>query len=186
VRARGEDLHHRIDLTVEELFRGGERQLQLQLPDGAGGPTTRTLTVKIPPGLAEGEPIRLRGQGMPGSGGEPAGDLYLEAAVAPHPFYRLDGRDVLVDLPLAPWEAALGAQVPAPTLGGTLTVTIPPGAQDGQKLRLRGRGLPGDPAGDQYLVLRIAMPPAADAAAKTLWRQLAAAAPFNPRAKLGV
>jgi curved DNA-binding protein len=182
-RERGEDIHHALPITLEEVYHGGERQLQMQLPPAPGdtGPVMRTLRVTIPKGLAVGEPIRLRGQGLPGDGPGQAGDLYLEIAYAPHARYRVDGRDVASDLRVAPWEAVLGAKVPAPTLGGTVTVAVPAGSQDGDKLRLKGRGLPGEPPGDHYLVLRIVVPPAADEQAKELWRRLAAATPFDPR-----
>jgi len=181
----GGDLHHIIELSLAEVYGGGERDLRLQVP-GGDGTETRTLHVTIPKGLAEGEQIRLRGQGRPGAAPALAGDLYLEAAILPHAFYRVEGRNILLDLPLTPWEAVLGAQVAVPTLGGPTTVTIPAGAQAGQRLRLRGRGLPGSPAGDQVLTLAIASPVGANDHAKTLWRELAAASPFNPRTALGV
>ena len=185
---RGQDLRHAIELTLEEAYAGGERTLRLQMPNGAGADAgqVRTLRVTIPKGLADGEHIRLRGQGWPGATPELNGNLYLEVTLTPHVFYRVDGRDIELDLPLTPWEAVLGAQVPVPTLGGTTTVTIPPGSSDGQRLRLRGRGLPGTPPGDQYLTMRITVPPTADDKAKALWRDLAAASPYNPRQRLGV
>ncbi len=181
---RGEDIHHAITLTLEESYHGGKRQLHLRLParDGSGQTESRVLDITIPKGIAQGEHLRLRGQGMPGEAPGHDGDLYLEVELAPHMHYRVDGRDLTLELPLAPWEAVLGAKVDAPTLGGTVAVTIPAGAQDGQRLRLKGRGLPGTPHGDQYLVLRIAVPKGAGPRETALWRELGELAHFDPRA----
>lgn len=184
----GEDLHHSIAITLEESYSGSERDLQIQMPSGSNGekPQIRTLHIKIPKGLRHGESIRLRGQGQSGSTPELNGNLYLEINFLPHAFYRVDGRDILLELPLTPWEAVLGAQIAVPTLGGITTVSIPPNATDGQRLRLRGRGLPGKPNGDQYLSLRITVPPSANDKAQALWRELATSSPYNPRAALNV
>ncbi|WP_313388890.1 DnaJ C-terminal domain-containing protein, partial [Achromobacter aegrifaciens] len=146
----------------------------------------RTLSVRIPAGVREGQYIRLAGQGMPGYGGGENGDLYLEVRFKPHPRYRADGRDLYMTLPVAPWEAALGASVHAPTPGGTVEVSIPPGSANGRKLRLRGRGIPGDPPGDLYLVLDLVLPPADSEAAKEAYRKMQQDLPFNPRRHLGV
>lgn len=181
----GGDLHHIIELSLAEVYGGGERDLRLQLPGGDHA-QVRTLHVTIPKGLAQGEHIRLRGQGWPGATPALAGDLYLEVAIVAHAFYRVEGRTILLDLPLTPWEAVLGAQVAVPTLGGPTTVTIPADAQAGHRLRLRGRGLPGSPAGDQVVTLSIVTPTTANDRARGLWRDLAAASPFNPRVGLGV
>jgi curved DNA-binding protein len=180
---RGQDVRHALTISLEEAFAGGERILHLQLPPAAGrdGPQPRVLTVSLPPGLVHGEPLRLRGQGLPGNGDGPPGDLYLEIAIAPHPFFRVDGRTVLLDVPLAPWEAVLGAAVSVPTLGGPVSVSIEPGSRSGQKLRLKGRGLPGDPPGDQILTLTIAVPGTVTPAARELWRQLSTVSAFDPR-----
>ena len=124
--------------------------------------------------------------GGPGATRDLDGSLYLTIGLRPHPFYRVEGRDILLELPLTPWEAALGAQVPTPTLGGTTTVTIPPNSRDGQRMRLRGRGLPGTPAGDQYVTIKLTMPPTTTDQAKELWKSLAAASPYNPRNNLSV
>lgn len=185
---RGEDMHHTIPLSLEEAYAGGERDLKLQLPssEDPGAARVRTIHVTIPKGLTSGENIRLRGQGWSGTSPELNGNLYLEITITPHAFYQVEGRNILLDLPLTPWEAVLGAQVPVPTLGGATTVTISPNATDGQRLRLRGRGLPGTPPGDQYLTLRITVPPSADDKAKALWAELAIASPYNPRQRLGV
>ncbi|GAA4339722.1 DnaJ C-terminal domain-containing protein [Variovorax defluvii] len=190
-RARGEDHHAAIEIALEDAIRGGEREITLrsQVLDDAGPPRweTRTLSVKIPPGVHPGQYIRLAGQGMPGHGGEPAGDLYLEVRIAPHRLYRIENRDLYMTLPVTPSEAALGAQVQVPTPGGgVVEVKVPPNARNGLKLRLKERGLAGHPPGDLYLLLEIALPPADTAAARKAYEQLAQAAPFDPRRHLGV
>ncbi|MBS0376358.1 MAG: DnaJ domain-containing protein [Proteobacteria bacterium] len=186
-RRRGEDRRARLDLTLEEAFRGGSRELTLQQPEvGGDGQLTvgeRTLRVQIPAGVGQGQVIRLAGQGAAGRGGRP-GDLLLEVAIAPHRWYRLEGRDVTLELPVAPWEAALGATVSTPTLGGPVELRIPAGARAGQRLRLRGRGLPGDPPGDQYVQLKVVLPPADSPRARELYETLARELPFDPRAEL--
>jgi curved DNA-binding protein len=184
------DHHARVDIELEEAFRGATRTLELRRPEaGADGRVelrNHTVRVTIPAGVTEGQLIRLAGQGAPGAGGGPAGDLYLEAHILPNKLYALDGRDVTLTLPLAPWEAALGASVAVPTLGGTVQMQIPAGSQAGQKLRLRGRGLPGKPPGDEYVQLKIVLPPATTAEAKAAYEELRTKLPFNPRADLGV
>jgi curved DNA-binding protein len=183
---RGEDIHHRIEITLEEAYAGGERQLQLQLPpDERGQAALRTLRVTIPKGLVDGEVFRLRGQGTPGPTADLNGNLYLEATIAPHRLFAVDGRTVTLDLPLAPWEAVLGAQIAVPTLGGPAQVTVPAGSRDGQILRLRGRGLPGDPPGDQHVRLRLTVPPSATPKAEALWRELAKESAYDPRGRMG-
>ncbi len=187
-RQAGQDQRARLDITLEEAFHGGARTLQLQIPemDGAGRMVTRNraLNVKIPSGVRNGQKIRLGGQGMTGQGGGPSGDLYLDVHIHPHHLYRLDGRDVSLELPITPWEAALGAQVAVPTLGGRVTVNIPTGAQSGQKLRLRGRGLPGSPSGDQYVILKIINPPVDSEAAREWFQRMGREFSFNPRTHL--
>lgn len=186
--ARGEDVHHRLPIFLEEAFSGCEKNISLQVPeagpDGRVVRRTRTLKVKIPAGVREGQNIRLRGQGAPGIGGGPAGDLFLEMQIAPHPHFRLDGRDVTLTLPVTPWEAGLGARVAVPTLSGPVNVTIPAGSGQGKRLRLKGKGLPGQPPGDQYVVLEIQMPPSHTERSKALLRELAEEVPFNPREHL--
>jgi curved DNA-binding protein len=190
-RARGEDHHAAIEIALEDALNGAEREISLraQSADAQGRPQweTRTLSVKIPPGMHPGQFIRLAGQGMPGHGGEPAGDLYLEVRIAPHKLYRIEERDLYMTLPVTPTEAALGAQVQVPTPGGgVVEVTVPRQARSGLKLRLKGRGLAGKPPGDLYLLLDIALPPADSEAVRKAYEQLAQAAPFNPRQHLGV
>ena len=183
------DHHARVDIELEEAFRGATRTLELRRPEtGADGRVelrNHTVRVNIPAGVTEGQLIRLAGQGAPGAGGAAAGELYLEAHILPNKLYALDGRDVTLTLPLAPWEAALGAAITVPTLGGAVQMQIPAGSQAGQKLRLRGRGLPGKPAGDQFVQLKIVLPPANTAEAKAAYEELRTKLAFNPRADLG-
>ncbi len=185
---RGEDERTKITVTLPEAYRGTSREITLDMPeraaDGSIQRRARTLRVKIPAGVQAGQQIRLSGQGGPGLAGGPKGDLYLEVEFAPHPVFRAEGRDVLVDLPVAPWEAALGTKLKAPTLGGWVDVVIPAGSQSGRKLRLKGRGLPGNPPGDQYLVLKIVTPAADTAAAKHFYERMRAEFDFDPRAEL--
>jgi curved DNA-binding protein len=189
-RAKGEDHHAAIEITLEDALRGSEREISLRAvetgADGQPAFTTRTLAVKIPAGVHPGQYVRLAGQGMPGHGGEPAGDLFLEVRIAPHRLYRIDGRDLTMTLPVTPSEAALGASVEVPVPGGgAVEVTVPAKSRSGMKLRLRGRGFPGTTPGDLYLLLDIALPPATDDAAREAYRQLAAAtAGFDPRQHL--
>lgn len=186
----GEDIHYRIGVTLEESYHGGTRSLALQTHrfDEAGHvlPDTRNLNVKIPKGVVDGQKIRLKGQGGAGFGGAPDGDLYLEVELLPHDRFTVEGRDVSLVLPVAPWEAGLGATVKVPTLGGPVNLAIKPGAQSGQRLRLAGRGLPGPTPGDQYVVLKIVMPKAATDADRALLEQMREQMSFDPRATLGV
>ncbi len=189
LRMKGEDIHARIAISVEDSFRGATRSLSLQVPqvDGEGRLVTRrrSLNVSIPRGVSEGQQIRLRGQGGPGLGGAPDGDLYLEVVFAPHPLFHAAGRDIHLDLPVAPWEAALGATVTAPTLGGDVELKIPAGAGSGSRLRLKGRGLPGTPAGDQYVEIEIQTLKADTDAARVLYERMRREMAFDPRAGLG-
>ncbi|HHJ17425.1 MAG TPA: J domain-containing protein [Gammaproteobacteria bacterium] len=183
--AKGEDHHAKIMISIEDAYRGGRRSVQLQMPelDAAGHVVLkrRRLNVNIPRGVAAGQRIRLAGQGGPGRGGGEPGDLYLEVEFEPHRTFRAEGRDIYITLPVAPWEAALGAKVPVKTLGGPVGLTIPAGAQSGKKLRLKGRGLPGKPPGDQYVELRMVTPPAKDAESRELYRRMAGHFSFDPR-----
>ena len=175
---RGADQEAELVLTVEEAYRGGRRSITLP---GLDGP--RTLEVTIPAGVTDGQRIRLAGQGGQGIGGAEAGDLYLVVRLAPHPRYRVEGRDLFVDLPLAPWEAALGTTVPLDTPGGEAKVTVPPGTSSNRRLRLRGRGLPnprGRP-GDLYAVAKIMVPPRLTDEERRLFGELARVSSFDPR-----
>ena len=177
------DVHQRIAITLEEAFHGYHPEIEIRSADGSG---TRRLKVSIPAGVIDGQHIRLRGQGVGGGrdGKGARGDLYLEIQIAPHPLFSTDGRDVYVTLPVAPWEAALGASVKVPTLGGPVNLKIPAGSQAGRHLRLKGRGLPGSPPGDQYAVLNVVLPPADTEADKTRYREMAENMDFDPRAHL--
>jgi curved DNA-binding protein len=182
--ASGQDHVARIEIDLEDAFRGGTRTLELRspelTPDGHVTVRPRTLRVSIPAGVTEGQQIRLAGQGSPGIGGGAPGDLLLEISIRPHPRFRLEGRDVTVSLPVAPWEAGLGEAVAVPTLGGAVEMRLPVGARAGQKLRLRGRGLPGQPPGDQYVLLKVVLPPDSPRA-RQLFEQMKREVPFDPR-----
>ncbi|MDR1934598.1 MAG: DnaJ domain-containing protein [Candidatus Accumulibacter sp.] len=184
-QARGEDRRAKVPLEIEDAFHGATRQLSLRVPkvDGEGRVTTeeRTLKLRIPVGVREGQVIRLAGQGAPGHGDAPAGDLLLEVRFQPHARFRVDGRDLHVELPLAPWEAALGGVVPVELPGGSLKLRVPAGAQEGGTLRLRGKGIPGHPPGDVILVLRIVLPPADTPKARELYATMARELDFDPR-----
>lgn len=187
---RGEDLHHQLSLFLEEAYNGCEKSLRVQQPepgpDGRVQRRERTLNVKVPAGVRDGQTIRLRGQGGPGIGDGPDGDLYLDIQIAPHPHFRLEGGDLYVTVPVTPWEAALGGRITVPTMGGKATLTIPEGAREGKKLRLRGKGMPGKDPGDEYVVLQVAMPPKQTDRSRELLRELSEEVPFNPREHLGV
>lgn len=189
-RMHGEDLHATIEISLEEAFHGGIRTLSLQSPEvdehGQVRQRTRQLNVQIPRGVSEGQHIRLAGQGGPGMGGGQAGDLFLQVVFAPHPLFHAEGRNIFLELPVTPWEAALGTRIKVPTLGGKVEMTIPSGSQSGRKLRLKERGLPGRPSGDQYIILRIETPPASSDKARELYRQMAEEIPFNPRKARGI
>lgn len=189
VRSRGEDVHARLALLLEEAYHGCERQVGFTSHEldaqGRLVARPRTLKVKIPAGVREGQHIRLKGQGAPGFGGGENGDLFIEVELAPHPLFTLEGRDILITVPVTPWEAALGAKVTVPTVGGKVSVQVPKGSDSGRKLRLRGKGLPGKQPGDQIVVLQIVMPELHSEQAEDLYRQLAELEKnFNPRRKL--
>ncbi|SDH35454.1 DnaJ C-terminal domain-containing protein [Paraburkholderia phenazinium] len=182
----GQDHHAKILIDLEDAYRGAQRAISLQMPvvDEQGHLTlqTRTLDVSLPKGIRAGQHLRLAGQGAPGMGGGPAGDLYLEIAFREHPRFRVDGRDVSLDLPVAPWEAALGAQVTVPTPDGSVEMTVPRNSQGGRRLRLKGKGIPGTPPGDLYVVLNIVLPPADTERAAAAYDVMRQAFNFDPRA----
>jgi curved DNA-binding protein len=202
---KGQDVEGIIMVTLEEAMRGAVRPISLRrntLCAACGGAglkgrlacpacggagqvsTTSNYKVKIPAGVRDGQRLRVSGQGEPGLGGGPPGDLYLRVRMASHPDFRVEGGDLYYELDLAPWEAALGASVSVPTLSGPVSIKIPPGTQNGQRLRVRGRGLPGRDSkpGDLYVVARIQMPPDISDREKSLWEQLARESHFHPRA----
>lgn len=175
---RGQDVQAQVQIDLQTAFDGGRTRLALQ-----GGGQERVLEVKIPAGIQSGQMIRLGGQGQPGSSGGPNGDLLLEVSVSDDARFVLDGRHVQHVLAVSPWEAALGATVPVPTLAGNVDLRIPPGSQSGRKLRLKGRGMPGAPAGDQLVELSIRVPEAADEKQRKAFEALHQHFPdFNPRA----
>jgi curved DNA-binding protein len=174
----GSDHETEVEVSVEEAYKGTQRTLSISGPDGP-----RTIDVNIPAGVADGQRIRLRGQGGEGSGGGEAGDLYLIVRIAPHPRYRLEGRDLHMLLPLAPWEAALGSSVDIDTPGGPATVNVPAGTSSHRRLRLKGRGLPnkrGTP-GDLYAEAQIKVPRSPSAEERELFEQLGKVSTFDPR-----
>ncbi len=189
-RTQGVDHHAKVLIDLEDAFHGATRTITLRAPelDAQGHVITheRTLNVRIPKGVKQGQQIRLAGQGSPGVEGGGAGDLYLEVEFRPHPFYRVEGRDLYLELPVAPWEAALGAKVKTPTPAGIIDLKIPAGSTSGRKLRLKGRGIPGKNPGDFYAVLRIALPSGDTERAQALYRKMEQELAFNPRARLGV
>lgn len=188
--ARGQDTFAKISIDLDDAYHGATRNINLRntVLDSKGRPQvkSRTLSVHIPKGIHQGQHIRLTGQGGTGSGQGKAGDLYLQVEFNPHRFYRVDGKDILFDLPVAPWELALGATVKAPTPAGTVGLKIPPGTLSGKKLRLKGRGIPGKPPGDLYVILQVALPPADNEQARAFYREMRQKMGFNPRAGLGV
>lgn len=183
--SKGEDLKTTINIDIEDSFNGINRSINLKLPDvdarGRVTNVTKTLNVKVPKGIQQGQTIRLSGQGGVSSTGGTRGDLLLEVNFNEHRLYELEGKDIYLNLPLAPWEAALGARVEIPTLSGKIGLKIPADSQQGRKFRLKDRGLPGKEAGDFYIVLQITLPPSSDAQAKAFYQQMQDTLDFNPR-----
>ena len=179
-RARkGQDQHAQINITLAEAFKGGSKNIQLQVVGANGQPEIKTIKINIPAGTLPGKQLRLSGLG---GQGQPAGDLYLEISIVPDALFTLKDKDIYLTLPITPWEAALGAEIKIPTLGGAVGLKLTPGTQSGQKLRLKGRGMPSkDQAGDQYAVVQIVMPKSIPKEAEDLFRQLANKIQFDPR-----
>lgn len=182
---RGEDHHAKVLLNIEDAFTGATRQISLRVPkaDAQGRVVldTRTLNVKIPQGVHAGQIIRLTGQGSPGMNGAAAGDLLLEVQFSAHPRLRAEGRDIYLSLPVAPWEAALGAVVSVELPGGPVQTRLPEGVQRNRSLRVRGKGLPGNPPGDLILELQIVLPPANTPEARAVYENMAKSLAFDPR-----
>ena len=188
----GQDFEVAAPVTLEQVYEGAEIVLDLAIPeagdDGLPRRTTKSFQVRVPKGAEDGTRLRLAGKGGPSPNGGPNGDLFLVLSLAPHPIYRVDKRDLYLDLPLAPWEAVLGATVEVPTLGGTVELNIPAGTAAGRKLRLARRGLPaGGPAGtgtagDLYALVQIVVPPSPSTKERELYGDLAAASSYDPRA----
>ncbi len=189
VRARGEDHYARVSVDLEDSYAGAERAITLRAPelteDGHVVLRERTLNVRIPKGIRSGQKIRLAGQGGPGLGDGESGDLYLQVELNPHDLYRVDGPDVYLDLPVAPWEAALGATVKSPTPSGPVDLRIPPNSNHASKLRLKGKGIPGNQPGDMYVVLKVTLPPSNEDS-RALYENMKAKMEFNPRAHMGI
>jgi curved DNA-binding protein len=183
---RGQDQEAEITIPLEEAYRGTKRSVTLESMDtGSGRPTgeAKTLEIKIPPGTTDGQRLRLRGQGGPGSGDGTPGDLYLRVRIAPHGVFRLNGSDLELDAPVAPWEAALGAHIEVPIIGGKASVKLQPGTQSGQRLRLRGKGFPKKSGGhgDLYVRIRIEVPKHLSARERQLFEELSKTSDFDPR-----
>jgi curved DNA-binding protein len=176
---RGADFQLQLDITLEEAFNGGSKTIQFA--KAPGSVEMKKLKITIPKGVSQGQKIRLAKQGQAApQAGEP-GDLYLEMNILPHRLFRLDGRDVILRLPLTPWEAAAGASLKVPTLSGSVELKIKPGMQSGQKMRLKGKGLAGPPAGDQFVEIMIQTPPADSDKAKKFYQKMQDQFDFNPR-----
>ncbi len=185
-KSKGQDYHVKMSLPLSVAYSGGIETLQLQVPGQKGASEKKSLQVKIPAGVLTGSQIRLKDQGGPGMNGGPNGDLYIEIDIATHPHFSLQQKDVYLNLPLTPWEAALGATIMVPTLGGNVSLKIPPNSQSGKKMRLKGRGMPGQLHGDQYVVFQVQVPLPKDDKDKALYEEMAKTMAFNPRANLGV
>jgi curved DNA-binding protein len=189
-RARGEDHHAKVLVDLEDTYEGATRSISLRPPevDANGHVVTkdRTLNVKIPRGIQQGQRIRLTGQGSPGYSGGTAGDLYLEVELKPHRRYTHNGADVYLALPVTPWEAALGATVKVPTPKGSVDLKITAGSRSGRKLRLKGRGIPSATPGDLYVTIEITLPPADSDTAKALYQKMRTELDYNPREHLEV
>ena len=189
-RMRGEDHHAKIMLDLEDTYHGTTRSLTLRMPklDSQGRTvlTDHTLNVRIPKGVHAGQVIRLAGQGGPSHAGEAAGDLFLEVHFKPHSRYRIENKDIYTTLPVAPWEAVLGATVKIPVPDGLVEVRVPENSQSGRKLRLKERGIPAATPGDLYLVLEVVLPPATTPKEREFYQTMAQELAFNPRQNLGV
>jgi curved DNA-binding protein len=187
---RGMDSHARVEIDLEDAYHGGQRVLTLKHSElnAEGRPVLkeRTLNVRIPKGVRQGQQIRLAKQGGAAVSAGDNGDLYLEIEFARHPLYHVEGKDVYLDLPVAPWEAALGATIKAPTPAGVVDLKIPANSVSGSKMRLKGRGIPAQQPGDLYVLLQVALPPANNESARQAYREFQQAVDFNPRSKLGV
>jgi len=188
---RGQDFEAEASLTLEDAYRGTELNLDLSMPEISANGTVqripRTVRVRVPKGATDGQRLRVPGKGGAGMNGAPAGDLYLNIRLRPHRLFRVSGHDLYLDLPVAPWEAALGANVEVPTLEGRVAITIPAGSKAGQKLRITGKGMPlpgAAGAGNLYCLLSIAVPASPGEREKALYRELAEASTFNPREHL--
>jgi curved DNA-binding protein len=187
---RGQDVEMELPILLEETLADEAKKIAFQLPQySADGrplaPISKTLNVKIPAGVSDGERIRLKGQGAPGLGGAANGDLYLIIRLVPHPLFDVEAHNLILTVPLAPWEAALGSKITVPTLDGKIHLSIPANSQSGQRLRIKGKGLMNKlgERGDLYALFKIVIPAQADEPTRALWAQLAEQAAFDPRAE---
>ncbi|WP_395342016.1 DnaJ C-terminal domain-containing protein [Ningiella sp. W23] len=188
--AHGQDTHAKVSIDIEDAYQGANKTLTLSHQklgsDGRYSPDSRTLNVKIPKGVKQGQKIRLAGQGETGMGDGSPGDLYLEIQFNPHPRFSVEGKDVYVNLPVTPWEAALGDKINVPTPSGTVDLTIPKNSKTGQKMRLKSRGIPAKSPGDLFLVLNVVLPKADNDKAQKAYAAFKEALNFNPRQSMGV
>jgi curved DNA-binding protein len=187
---RGEDIEMSLSIFLEEAYRGETRTITYSVPSfdeqGQFSRQTKTLNVKIPAGITSGERIRLQGQGAPGIGEAPPGDLYLEIRIADHPLYEEEGVNLSLTLPISPWEAALGCKVTVPTLDGKINLSVPAASQNGKRLRVKGKGLgKAGKRGDLFVVLAISMPQSMDSEESALWQQMSEKSSYNPRENWG-
>ena len=184
-RSKGEDHHLKLDITLEEAFQGGSKTIQFsQKPahgDRLASAEMKKLKINVPQGVASGQKIRLSKQGQAAHNGGEAGDLYLEMNILPHRSFKLDKQDITLRLPVTPWEAALGATLKVPTLDGDVELKIKPGVQSGQKMRLKGKGMPGREKGDQIVEILIHTPPADNEKANKFYSDMQKQFDFNPR-----
>ena len=179
---RGQDVEIELPVFLEETLEVNEKTVAYTLQDIQGNAVKKNLKVKVPQGVVDGEKIRLTGQGQPGYNGGAAGDLYLHIRVVPHPLFDVNGHDVLLTMPITPWEAALGAKITVPTLTGKISLTIPANTPAGKKFRIKGKGLKSKTsAGDFLAIVKIVMPENSSEKSQELWKQLAAEENFNPR-----
>jgi curved DNA-binding protein len=187
MRMRGEDVHAELALLLEEACHGGEQVVEIRVPEveanGLISHRSKKLKLKIPPGTGDNSVLRLKGQGAPGMGGEPAGDVLVRIRIAPHPLYTVEGNHISLVVPILPHEAALGTRITIPTLQGQTRVKIPAGSQSGQKLRLAGKGMPGKEPGDFFVVLKLVMPETVSEQEKALYEALEKANSSNPRSQ---
>ncbi|MFA9421048.1 MAG: DnaJ C-terminal domain-containing protein [Gammaproteobacteria bacterium] len=184
-RQKGADHHLKLDISLEEAYEGGAKTIQFSQKAVAGGrpgmPEMKKLKINIPGGVSNGQKIRLGKQGGPASDGGEAGDLYLEMNILPHRYFKLDNNDVMLRLPVTPWEAAVGTTLKVPTLGGDVELKIKPGMQSGQKMRLKGKGMCGREQGDQFVEVMIQTPPADSKQAEQFYVEMEKQFDFNPR-----
>jgi curved DNA-binding protein len=188
MKMKGEDIHASIQIPLEDAFKGATRRVNFTMqsvsPDGTVRSEPKNLNIKIPKSIRNGQRIRLAGQGSPGSNGGEAGDLYITVELITPPGYLVDGADVFIDLPVAPWEAALGDTVNISTPAGSLNIKIPAGSKQGKKLRVKGKGIPAKTPGDLYIIVSITLPPADNEKARKVYEEMKKLN-FNPRANFG-